>query len=44
MQEVFVEVGSVLKFNAKIEKPKDFDGTMYFYKRPTKGKFLKQVS
>jgi len=44
MQEVFVEVGSVLEFDAMIEKPKDFDGTMYFFKRPTKGKFLKQVS
>ena len=36
-------IGDVLQFDAKIEKPRDFDGTFYFFKRPTKAKFISQV-
>lgn len=33
-------VGDNVVFDAKLEKPKDFDGTFYYYKRPTKVKIL----
>jgi len=36
----FAEVGDNVVFDAKLEKPKDFDGTFYYYKRPTKVKIL----
>jgi len=38
-----VNIGDVIQFDAKIEKPNDFDGTFYFFKRPTKAKFINQV-
>jgi len=38
-----VNIGDVIQFDAKIEKPKDFDGTFYFFKRPTKTKFISQA-
>ena len=28
--------GDRVTFDAKLEKPKDFDGVFYYYKRPTK--------
>lgn len=34
------EVGDVVEFDAKLEKPNDFDGTFYYYKRPTKVKLI----
>lgn len=43
MREVPINVGDVLQFDAKIEKPKDFDGTFYFFKRPTKAIFVNQI-
>ena len=42
MREVTINVGDVLQFDAKIQKPKDFDGTFYFFKRPTKSMFVNQ--
>ena len=33
-------MGDFVQFDAKIEKPKDFDGIFYFFKRPTKPKLL----
>jgi len=35
-----VDIGDNVVFDAKLEKPKDFDGTFYYYKRPTKVKIL----
>lgn len=35
-----VDIGDNVMFDAKLEKPKDFDGTFYYYKRPTKVKIL----
>jgi len=43
MKDQPVNIGDVIQFDAKIEKPKDFDGTFYFFKRPTKAKFISQV-
>lgn len=43
MEDEPVNIGDVIQFDAKIEKPKDFDGTFYFFKRPTKAKFINQV-
>ena len=43
MKDQPVNIGDVIQFDAKIEKPKDFDGTFYFFKRPTKAKFINQV-
>jgi len=43
MKDQPVNIGDVIQFDAKIEKPKDFDGTFYFFKRPTKSKFISQV-
>lgn len=43
MKDQPVNIGDVIQFDAKIEKPKDFDGTFYFFKRPTKTKFISQV-
>ena len=43
MKDQVINKGDVLQFDAKIEKPKDFDGTFYFFKRPTKAMFVSQV-
>ena len=43
MKDQPVNIGDVIQFDAKIEKPKDFDGTFYFFKRPTKARFINQV-
>jgi len=43
MKDQPVNIGDVIQFDAKIEKPKDFDGTFYFFKRPTKSKFISQA-
>ena len=43
MKDQPVNIGDVIQFDAKIEKPKDFDGTFYFFKRPTKARFISQV-
>ena len=43
MKDQPVNIGDVIQFDAKIKKPKDFDGTFYFFKRPTKSKFISQV-
>ena len=42
MKDQVINKGDVLQFDAKIEKPKDFDGTFYFFKRPTKAMFVNQ--
>lgn len=38
-----VDIGDNVMFDAKLEKPDNFDGTFYYYKRPTKVKLLNQV-
>lgn len=43
MKDQPVNIGDVIQFDAKIEKPKDFDGTFYFFKRPTKAIFVNQI-
>ena len=43
MKDQPVNIGDVIQFDAKIEKPKDFDGTFYFFKRPTKAIFVTQI-
>lgn len=43
MKDQVINKGDVLQFDAKIEKPKDFDGTFYFFKRPTKAIFVNQI-
>ena len=40
LQDGWITMGDYVQFDAKIEKPKDFDGIFYFFKRPTKPKLL----
>ncbi len=40
LQDGWITMGDFVQFDAKIEKPKDFDGIFYFFKRPTKPKLL----
>lgn len=43
LQDGWITIGDFVQFDAKIEKPKDFDGTFYFFKRPTKPKLLNKT-
>ena len=40
LKDETIKIGDVIQFDAKVEKPKDFDNTFYFFKRPTKPKLL----
>ena len=42
LKDETINIGDVVQFDAKIEKPEDFDNTFYFFKRPTKPKLLSQ--
>jgi hypothetical protein len=42
LKDETINIGDVVQFDAKVEKPKDFDNTFYFFKRPTKAKLLSQ--
>ena len=42
LKDETINIGDVVQFDAKIEKPEDFDNTFYFFKRPTKTKLLSQ--
>jgi hypothetical protein len=42
LKDETINIGDVVQFDAKVEKPKDFDNTFYFFKRPTKARLLSQ--
>ena len=42
LKDETINIGDVVQFDAKVEKPKDFDNTFYFFKRPTKARLLNQ--